>query len=94
VSRTGLPYRDMWRRALNAGVGGQNPAVTSTWKLDHLWRASVLQHRADESLQMLEEAMNAGDHPDTVAHFARQFEADCAECHSVFAEGERKHAAA
>jgi hypothetical protein len=91
---TGLPYRALWRRELNAGLYGQDPQRTSTWKLDHLWLASVLQHRAEETLVMLNEAIEAGDHPDTVAHFLEQFEADCALCHRTFAEGEARAAAA
>jgi hypothetical protein len=89
-----LPYRALWRRELDLGVNGQNPAITSTWKLDHLWRAAVLQHKAEDSLQMLQESIDANDHPDTIAHFLEQYEADCEECHRVFADGEARRAAA
>lgn len=91
---TGLPFRALWRRELNARLYGQDPDRPSTWKLDHLWRASVLQHQAEDTLVMLNEAIEAGDHPDTIAHFYAQFEADCKRCHETFLEGERRAAAA
>ena len=85
---TGLPYRTIWRRELEAGLRGQDPSRPSTWKLDHLWRASVLQHRAEESLQFLQESMDDNAHPDTIAHFLEQYEADCDACHRAFLAGE------
>ena len=91
---TGLPYRALWRSELNAGRNGQNPDLTATWKLDHLWRAAVLQNWAEESLRMLNESIEAGDHPDTIAHFYEQFQADCERCHQTFADGEAKANAA
>lgn len=91
---TDLPYRAMWRRELNARAYGQNPDLTATWKLDHLWLASVLQHKAEESEIMLQEALDANDHPDTIAHFLAQYEDDCAECHRVFLAGEEANDAA
>lgn len=84
-----LPYRALWRRELNAGVGGQKPDLTSSWRLDNLWLASVLQHKAEESERMLQEALDYEHaHPDTIAHFLEQYEADCRECDRVFIDGE------
>lgn len=93
---TALPYRALWRRELNAGLYGQHPALTATWKRDHLWLAAVYQHQAEETERMLRDAMDAHDHPDVIRHFLVQYEADCARCHRIFLDGEQgvTHAAA
>ena len=91
---TALPYRALWRRELDAGLYGQNSQLTSTWKLDGLWLAAVLQHKAEESERMLQEALDADDHPDVIQHFLEQYEADCDACHRAFLDGEAIDAAA
>lgn len=84
---TDLPYRALWRRELNAGLYGQDPQLTSTWRLDGLWKAAVLQHQAEDTLQMLQESLDANDHPDTIQHFLEQYEAECDACHRAFLGG-------
>lgn len=84
-----LPYRALWRREINGRLSGQNPDVPSTWVRDHLWGAAVLQHRAEETERMLQEVLDYPyPHPETVAHFLAQYEADCAACHAEFLRGE------
>lgn len=90
-----LPYKALWRREVSAGLYGQQMALTATWKLDGLWRAACLQNQAEDTERMLQESIDANDHPDTIAHFLEQYEAECAACHAAFlADQEETHAAA
>jgi hypothetical protein len=37
---------------------------------------------------MLQEALDANDHPDTIRHFLEQYEAECRRCDQIFLDGE------
>ena len=39
---------ELWQRELAAGVSGQNPSKSSSWRYDWLWRAAAWEAAARE----------------------------------------------
>lgn len=56
-----MTYRELWEAELCAGVGGQQRHLSSTWKLDGLWRAACYEASATEYYALSFHATRSGD---------------------------------
>lgn len=86
-----LPYRAIWLRELRAGKHGQRLDLTSTWRLDGLWRATCRQSRVEEAQRLLGSAIDHGAHSTVLAALLRDIDWEREQAHRAYL-GDTVHA--